>query len=193
MSKLLFLTLLILLLYVVVRQREGFEDDMYEDVQEATRARNKRVRRGKVTPRYRKRGEYRRVEYENEANSVVEKPIKDYLLPSYTVDNTRVERLEQLRHDLRATGDVLDNDPNNLSRIFDALNAPEVEIEPLAKATLDAPIKLKAGYTPDWVHYNETNATVDINNYQRYEGDDLADYDGIIPYDHTENMSAAVF
>lgn len=116
------------------------------------------------------------------------KEARDYLLPQvYSSVNTKIDRINKLRHDLTATGLARDNDPHNLRAIHDDLLIPEVTYEqPAPTNNLKV---VKPAYTPDWHRHPQQNATLHVLNYQRYENSNQADADGIEPYDSTQSMN----
>lgn len=165
--RLVLLVILLFTLYVVLYKRK---EDFVEDVEEAN-----------VVNRHRERAQQR-----------VQQPPQphNYLLPEvYRAVNTKVDRINELRQDLHATGLAEDNAPHNLRVIHDDLLQPEVEyFQPEPTDQLKV---LKKAYTPDWHRHPQQNATVHILNYQRYANSDHADPDGIEPYDSTQSMNNA--
>lgn len=115
----------------------------------------------------------------------------NYLLPQVSfIANTKADRLNALRKDLHATGQVDNSREHNLRYIHDDLLEPEVEFE-VGKPTGQLKVRTPA-YTPDWARFQGQNATLQILNYERYEDSDRADPDGITPFDATEAMQAAL-
>lgn len=115
----------------------------------------------------------------------------NYLLPQVTyVANSKADRLNALRRDLHATGQIDNSREHNLRYVHDHLLEPEVEFE-VGKPTGQLKVRTPA-YTPDWARFEGQNATLHILNYERYEDSDRADPDGITPFDATEAMQAAL-
>lgn len=117
--------------------------------------------------------------------------VQNYLLPQVTfVANTKADRLNALRQDLHATGQVDNSREHNLRYVHDNLLEPEVEFD-AGRPTGQLKIRSPA-YTPDWARFEGQNSTLHVLNYERYEDSSRADADGIAPFDSAEQMQAAL-